>query len=64
MRCASAVYNILGLLQIVDVHSKQKTSRNIFYPRILRKLLLKKACEHNWFLYREPGKGTRKWDKD
>lgn len=64
MRCAAAAYDVLAQLNIVELHTQHKTSRSIFYPRVLRKLLIKNAARENWFLYREPGKQTRKWDKD
>ncbi len=64
MRCASAVYNILDHVQLVENRSQHKTSRSVFYPRVLRKILLKKYKENNWSIHKESGSNKRKWDKD
>lgn len=64
MRCAAATYDILDQLGIMPDYSYGKTYRRIFYPRILRKRLFRKARQHNWTILRQDGSGTRKWDWD
>lgn len=43
MRCGAASYEILAQLGIMKRYSYRKTYRKIFYPKKLRKRLLKKA---------------------
>jgi len=64
MRCASAAYDILAQIDILKEYSHRRTYRKIFYPKILRKKLFKKAIDLNWKVYLEPGNETRKWEKD
>ena len=64
MRCGAAAYDILGQLGILKKHSICKTYRKIFYPKKLRKRLLKKARENNWTIVRQGGSIRRKWERD
>lgn len=64
MRCGAATYEFLGQLNILPKYSYRKTYLKIFYPKLLRKRLLKKAYEHNWKIEREAGTSERKWERD
>ena len=64
MRCASATYDILAQLDLVNRYSRSKTSRKIFYPKILRKKLFVLAKKKGWEVVRQEGRPTRKWEKD
>jgi len=64
MRCGSAAYNILAQLGILKQYSYGKTYRRIFYPRRLRKRLLKKAKENNWAITKQNGTERREWEED
>ncbi len=64
MRCGSAVFDILGQLGILKKYSHKKLVLKIFYPKKLRKKLLKKAKEYNWKVLRQEGITTRIWEKD
>lgn len=64
MRCSAAAYDILGLLNIFPHYSHTKTYKKIFYPKLLRKRLLKKADENGWTVIREDGTGRRVWERD
>jgi hypothetical protein len=64
MRCGAAAHDILGQLGIVKSHSYRKTYLKIFYPKKLRKKLLKTAKEKNWPVYHEEGTNRRKWERD
>jgi hypothetical protein len=64
MRCGAASYEILGQLGVLKKYGHHKTYRKIFYPKKLRKRLLKKARKHNWFIERQEGTHRRKWEKD
>ncbi len=64
MRCSAAAYDILGLLNIFPHYSHTKTYKKIFYPKLLRKRLLKKADENGWTVVKVDGTGRRVWEKD
>ena len=64
MRCGAATYEILAQLNILKQYSQRKTQRRIFYPRRLRKRILKKANESGWRVENINGSVTRKWERD
>ena len=64
MRCGAATYEILAQLGIVKPYSFQRTYLKIFYPKKLRKRLLKKAESNQWPVYREEGLISRRWESD
>lgn len=64
MRCGAATYEILGQLGIVKQHSFRRTYMKIFYPKKLRKRLLKLAEVNQWSVTRNEGSLTRKWERD
>ena len=64
MRCSAAAYDILGQLDIFPHYSHTKTYKKIFYPKLLRKRLLKKADENGWTVVMEDGSGKRVWERD
>jgi len=63
-RCASAAYEILSQIGIVEKYSHRKIYTRIFYSKILRKRLFKKAKENAWQIHKQDGTSRRKWDKD
>ena len=64
MRCAAATYDILGQIGIVDwVPNKKNTFKN-FYPKLLRKKLVRLAEERGYKIHRQQGRKTRKWEGD
>lgn len=64
MRCGAAAYDVLAQLGIVPQYGTAKTSVKIFYPRKLRKRLIRKARQNGWEIIREEGTPRRKWEKD
>ncbi len=64
MRCSAAAYEILGQLGIVESYSHSKTCRRIFYPRKLRRRMLRLAADNNWTVTRTPGTIRRKWEAE
>ena len=64
MRCAAAAYDILGQLNLVPHYTHSKTYKKIFYPKLLRKRLLKKAEENGWTVVKETGSRRRVWERD
>jgi len=64
MRCGAAAYDILAQLGIVKQYGHKKTYWKIFYPRKLRKRLLKKARLQGWKIEQQQGTIQRRWEKD
>ena len=64
MRCGAASYEVLAQLGILPKYSNSKTSLKVFYPKILRKQLLKKALANGWPIIREKGSDRRIWEMD
>ena len=64
MRCGAAAYDILSQIGIVKDYGYHRTFLKIFYPKKLRKRLLKKAAKHKWHLYSQEGGKRRKWERD
>lgn len=64
MRCAAATYDILGQIGIVKWLPNSKNTVKNFYPKLLRKKLLKLANERGYEVHRQQGRKTRKWEGD
>ncbi len=64
MRCGSSSYEILAQLGIVNRKSNKRTYLTIFYPKKLRKILIKKAKINNWKQTHQQGCYSRIWEKD
>jgi hypothetical protein len=64
MRCAAAVYDILGTAGIMEKRSKLVVVLEIFYPKKLRKKILRKAKAAHWEVERRHGSPRRQWEKD
>lgn len=64
MRCGAAAYEMLGQLDILKSYSRKKTAKKIFYPKKLRKRLLKKAAINGWTVIKQEGSSKRRWEKD
>ena len=64
MRCGAATYEILAKLDIVKAYSYRRTFMKIFYPRKLRRRLLKQAEVRDWEIIRAEGSTARVWERD
>lgn len=64
MRCASAAADVLSHLGIVKQRSHFGLIRKNFYPKRLRRKLLRYAKKDNLEVFRKEGKKTRKWERD
>ena len=64
MRCGAATYEVLGKLGIMTPLPHTQTYLKVFYPKKLRKPLLKKAKANGWRVECQQGSSTRKWEKD
>lgn len=64
MRCGSATYEVLAQLDILKSRAKLKNIFKVFYPKKLRRRLIKKAKRNNWKVIQQDGTKRRKWEKD
>lgn len=64
MRCGAAAYDVLSHIGIVKKYSQRKTMMKIFYPRKLRRRLMRKAETHHWKVTRYKGTNRRRWEKE
>ncbi len=64
MRCTAACYHLLSVASVFPEKSEGKMIRKFFYPRRLRKFLLRKARKNDWLVTRTEGSERRKWDHD
>jgi hypothetical protein len=64
MRCAAATYDILSQVGIIKPKGKFFKAARYFYPKLLRKKMLKLAKKRGYEVVSHPGKPTRKWEKD
>ncbi len=64
MRCASASYDILMQAGVLKKRSAFQTALRYFYPKKLRKRLLRMAEENGWLVVKSEGSTRRKWDKN
>ena len=64
MRCANATYDILSKGGFFPVYSRSKNIRKHFYPKPLRKKMVRWAKQHNYPMVFHQGSDRRKWEKD
>jgi hypothetical protein len=64
MRCASAAYHILSLAGILPELKQSRLWRRYFYPKLLRKELIKMARQNAWPMLYRSGRTSRHWEKD
>lgn len=64
MRCASACYDALSEIGLVDKLSRTSNIIRHFYPKLLRKKMLRLAEKNNWPVQYQPGRSSRKWESD
>lgn len=64
MRCAAACYHLLSHASVFSGKSENTMIRRFFYPRRLRKFLLRESRKHQWEVIINEGTRRRKWDHD
>jgi len=64
IRCGAATHDILGQLGILKHFSYRGTIFKIFYPKRVRKKLIRLAQKQGWQIQREEGTKGRKWERD
>ena len=64
MRCASATYDVLSQIGIMERKSYLGNVFSNFYPRLLRRKVFRLAKENNYKIIRLKGRKTRQWEED
>lgn len=64
MRCAAASYDVLSEIGLVKKLPAQQDMIRNFYPKLLRKRMLKMARKNNYTIIRHEGRASRKWERD
>jgi len=64
MRCGAAARDILGKSGVLKDWALGKTWRRIFYPRKLRKKLIRRGRELDWSMEFQEGTQQRNWERD
>jgi len=64
MRCAAASYDVLSEIGLFNEISNSKNVLEHFYPKLLRKKILKWAEKNNYAVIKNEGRPSRKWESD
>ena len=64
MQCAAASYDVLSEIGMVKKINDRKNVVRNFYPKLLRKRMLKWAKENDLTVLYHTGKPSRKWESD
>jgi hypothetical protein len=64
MRCASATYDLLSQIGIMEQKSYLGNVFSNFYPRLLRRKVFHLAKENNYKVTKLKGRKTREWEED
>lgn len=64
MRCAAASYDVLSRIGLFEEYTNTKNVAKHFYPKLLRKKVLKWAEKNNYTVISNEGRSSRKWESD
>ena len=64
MRCAAASYDVLSKIGLFKEYSNTKNIATHFYPKLLRKKVLKWADRNKYPVISNEGRSSRKWESD
>lgn len=64
MRCAAASYDVLSKIGLFEEYTNTKNVTKHFYPKLLRKKVLKWADKNNYTVISNEGRPSRKWESD
>ncbi|HJS54933.1 MAG TPA: hypothetical protein VJ765_10325 [Chitinophagaceae bacterium] len=64
MRCAAASYDVLSKIGLFEEYPNTKNVVAHFYPKLLRKKVLKWANKNNYAVISNEGRSSRKWESD
>jgi hypothetical protein len=64
MRCAAASYDVLSKIGLFKEYKNGMNVVTHFYPKLLRKKILKWADKNNYTIISNEGRPSRKWESD
>ena len=64
MRCGAATYDVLAQTDVLPRFGRRLMVARFFYPKRIRKKLLRKASRKGWKVTRHQGTSRRKWERD
>ncbi|MCX6317394.1 MAG: hypothetical protein NTW29_08905 [Bacteroidetes bacterium] len=64
MRCAAASYDVLSRIGLVKKMKNAKKVTKFFYPKLLRKKMMKWAVRKGYPVIQHEGRRSRKWEAD
>lgn len=64
MRCASATYDVLSLIDLFEPKTRVRNIISNFYPRRFRRKMFELARKNGYTVIRVKGRKTRIWDED
>jgi len=64
MRCAAASYDVLTKIGLFKEYPNTKNIAAHFYPKLLRKKILKWADKNDYTILSNDGRPSRKWESD
>ena len=64
MRCAAGAYDMLCKSNVCKPMQRGRMVTKYFYPKRLRKQLLRRAEKEHWQVVKQEGRTTRKWESD
>lgn len=64
MRCAAASYDVLSQIGLLEMKPRTTIALQIFYPRRLRRRMLKIAEERGYKIERKEGSQSRVWERE
>ncbi len=64
MRCAAASYDLLQVIGVTRERGRLAIWSRFFYPKLLRKYLMKKAKKRGWKMESGEGSPCRVWESD
>jgi hypothetical protein len=64
MRCAAASYDVLSRIGLLKKMKNAKKVTKFFYPKLLRKKMMKWARQRGYPVIQHEGRPSRKWEAD
>lgn len=64
MRCAAASYDVLSKIGLIKKIGNKRNIVRHFYPKLLRKRMLKWAADNHYPVVSHKGRPSRKWESD
>jgi len=64
MRCASATFDVLSQIGLLEPKTRAENIISNFYPKLLRRKMFQLARQHGYTVVRVKGRKTRIWEND